>query len=205
MKIILTSSGTFVTEQMPKYLDKKIEDYKVAYITTAGNVADSKDYMVNRKKRMNELNFDYEEIDLVDKNEKELKELLQEKDIIYVEGGNTFYLLKHAKLSGFDKVVKELLEEGKIYVGSSAGSYLACPSIKMCEWINRKNWDKYGLEDLTALNLVPFMMKVHTNSYSEDDMEKLQEMIKKGEHEVKLLNDNQALLVENNNVSLIEK
>jgi len=29
-----------------------------------------------------------------------------------VAGGNTFYLLKEARKSGFDKIVKELVEQG---------------------------------------------------------------------------------------------
>jgi len=58
--------------------------------------------------------FQVEDIDLENKKESELKEILKDKDIIYVQGGNTFYLLKYIKESGFDKLVKQLIQKGKI-------------------------------------------------------------------------------------------
>ena len=40
--------------------------------------------------------YDIEELDLDGKNEKELRKILQDKELVYVEGGNTFYLRTYA-------------------------------------------------------------------------------------------------------------
>ena len=39
-------------------------------------------------------------------------------DIIYMMGGNTIYLLHMIKKYNFDKVIKEALNKGIIYIGS---------------------------------------------------------------------------------------
>ena len=47
---------------------------------------------------------------------------INEFDVMYMMGGNTFYLLNIIRKTGFDKNIKEFINSGKIYVGSSAGS-----------------------------------------------------------------------------------
>ena len=85
-------------------------------------------------------------------------------DIIYVNGGNTYYLLDKVRKSGFDKIIGELLDQGKIYVGVSAGSYLASPTIEAAGWKHTDpDRNVVKLKDLTALNLVPFIITAHYN------------------------------------------
>lgn len=50
-------------------------------------------------------------------------------DVVYFTGGDTRYLLKHMKETGFDEVVKKMVYSGKAYVGVSAGSLIATPNI----------------------------------------------------------------------------
>jgi len=150
---------------------------------------------------MIDVGFSIEDVDIKGKNEKELRKMLKDKDIVYVQGGNTFYLLKYVKESGFDKVVKELIQKGLIYIGVSAGSYIACPTIEMALW---KDQDKniVGLEDLTALNLVPFLLSVH---YILEYKEIIKKGISSSKYPVKMLTDDQAILVRDNKVELVGK
>jgi dipeptidase E len=48
---------------------------------------------------------------------------------VYVCGGNTFFLMRHMRRTGFDVIVTEAIEKGLVYVGSSAGSVAAAPDI----------------------------------------------------------------------------
>lgn len=50
-----------------------------------------------------------------------------------VAGGDTFYLMEKLKESGADKVIKEFIEKGGVYIGSSAGSIVCCPTIEGAE------------------------------------------------------------------------
>ena len=118
-----------------------------------------------------------------------------------MEGGSTFYLLKAVHGSGFDKVIKELIKKGVVYVGSSAGSYIACPTIEVSTWEKPgEEKDRFGVTDLTAMNLIPFLIVAH---YDPDLKEALRKKISQTKYETKILKDGQAILVEDNNYKLV--
>ncbi|MFA4880714.1 MAG: Type 1 glutamine amidotransferase-like domain-containing protein [Candidatus Doudnabacteria bacterium] len=125
--------------------------------------------------------------------------MLGDKDIIYVQGGNTFYLLKCVRESGFDKVVKELILKGVIYIGASAGSCIACPTIEMAYW-KHPDRNTFGLTDLRALNLVPFLLSVH---FKPEYAPVLKRKISTSKYPVKILTDEQAILVRNGEAKLV--
>ncbi|MCX6807706.1 MAG: Type 1 glutamine amidotransferase-like domain-containing protein [Patescibacteria group bacterium] len=198
--LILTSSGQFITSHnIDAFLPKKITDCKIAYITTASKKVGDASYIDSHRKKMNELNFIYTEIDITGKNANELRELLSKYDIVMVEGGNTFYLLKAVRESGFEKVIKDLIQNGIVYIGSSAGSYIACPSIITATWSNH-NFDKCGVKDLTAMNLVPFLIKAH---YAPDMQSMLLEKTKGLGYPMRVLTDEQAILVRDEETQLL--
>merc|ERR1711972_630769 len=59
-------------------------------------------------------------------------------DVIYAEMGNTYNLRHHLRNSGGDQLVRDALDRGAIYVGSSAGSIVAGRTVQMAFW---KDWD----------------------------------------------------------------
>lgn len=198
--LILASSGQFITaHNVDDFLPKKITDCKIAYIITASKKVDDIGYIERHRQKMDELNFSYTEIDIAGQNEDELKKALDGHDIVMVEGGNTFYLLKAVRESGFDNVIKELINNGAVYVGSSAGSYIACPSIIMATWSTR-GFDRCGITDYTAMNLVPFLIKAH---YTPENFETLKEKVTGLQHPLHILSDEQAILVKDGEVQLI--
>ena len=184
--LLLTSSGKTVSKFLPEIIGKQGSDLKVAWITTAAKVIDDLSYLEIRRDSMIEMGWDFEEIDIEGQNQDELLAKLKDKDAIYIEGGNTFYLLKVIKESGFDKTLRKLIEEGIVYVGSSAGSYIMCPTIEMATW-KTDSKPRYSLKDLTGLNYVPFLMSVH---YDPKNKKILIDAIKNTKYQVKILNDN---------------
>ncbi|MBT6034016.1 MAG: type 1 glutamine amidotransferase-like domain-containing protein [Candidatus Jacksonbacteria bacterium] len=201
MKIlILTSSSKFITRNnIDEYLPKKIGDCNIAYIITASKKVNDTGYLEKHKQKMDELGWDYTEIDIAGKNEEELKKELEGYDIVMVEGGNTFYLLKAVRESGFDRVIKDLIEKGVVYIGASAGSYIACPSIIMSTWSNT-GFDRCGITDYTAMNLVPFLIKAH---YTPDMKEVLEEKTKDVDYKTRILTDDQAIVVQGDTIKLL--
>jgi len=124
-RLLLTSSGIFVTDGDYQIFDQPREKLRWAYITTAQKGVEDRSYIQRRKKRMKALKWNYQEIDIDGKNKQELRKLLRDKDVVYLEGGNSFYLLKSIRQSGFDQLIKELINQGIVYVGYSTGSYVA--------------------------------------------------------------------------------
>ena len=201
--LILSSAGVrFPTlrKELLKILSKPPSKVKLAHITTASKVETDTAYVDGDRSVFREIGFQAEDIDIGGKTERELKKVLAGKDVIYVQGGNTFYLLREIRSSGFANVIKPLLDKGTVYVGVSAGTYVACATIEMQEW-KRAQDDHYGLTDLTGMGFVPFLISVHFNR--EKYREKVKEGIKKASLPVRILTDDQALLIKGNSVTLV--
>ncbi len=198
--IILTSSGKLIAaNKLDEFLPKPLSESKILYVTTASKRVPNTDYMERQKQAMDKLNFSYTQYDIAGKSKEELKELLPEYDVVYVEGGNTFYLLKSVRESGFEEVVKELLPKGLAYIGTSAGSYIACPSIVMATWSNR-DFDRCGITDFKAMGLVSFLIKAH---YVPEMKEMLEEKAMDLDLPMRVLNDDQAMVIRDEKIQLI--
>ena len=126
--------------------------------------------------------------------------MLKDYDVIYVQGGDPFYLLEQVKLSGFDKVVKDLVKQGTIYIGVSAGSYIACPTIEMALW-KKPRRPRYGLSKKeTAMDLVPFLINAN---YQPSQGSAIKKGSLTANYPVRILTDKQALLVRDDVVTLV--
>lgn len=200
--ILLTSAGMNVKEEILKILPKPASQIKLAHIITASKAEKNISYLEKDKEKMLGAGFQVEDIDIEGKTEKELRDLLGSKDIIYVQGGSAFYLLKCVRESGFDKVVKDLINKGAIYIGVSAGSYVACPTIEAAGW---KHLDKniVGLTDLVAMNLVPFLITAHYNRLKY--RKAVKNGVKKSKYPVRILTDEQAILIQDGVAKLVGK
>ncbi|MDR0385834.1 MAG: dipeptidase PepE [Prevotellaceae bacterium] len=75
---------------------------------------------------------------------------------IIVGGGNTFHLLKHVRESGIIDAVRKKVLAGTPYVGWSAGSNMACPTI--CTTNDMPIVDPGHFD---AFNLIPFQINPH--------------------------------------------
>jgi dipeptidase E len=198
-RILLLSSGSFLADH-PQVFEKPFKDLRMVYIPTAAKGSSNMDFVERRRQFFKAENYHYTELDLDGKNAGDLLAVLKDAEIIYVEGGNSFYLLKAVRESGFDTILPELLDAGVIYMGGSAGSYIACPTIEMAKWKHQNKYDHYNVEDLHALALVPFLVSVH---YKDEYRELLTEKIAECSLPVRVLTDKQAILVQGNDVQLI--
>lgn len=198
--LFLTSAGMQVKEEILKILLKPPNQIKLAHITTASKPEPDTSYVKKDVKVMEELGFQAEDIDIAGKSEAELRELLSSFDVIYVQGGNTFHLLKYARESGFDKVVTELIDRGVIYIGVSAGSIIAGPNIETSGWDPAWDTNDVNLQDLTGLNLIPFTIVPH---FERKDRNVYLEKAGQAPYPIRYLTDDQAFLVQDGKVTLV--
>lgn len=202
MKLFLTSAGfvSETTESFLKLLNKKPEETRLCFITTASHPEENKQYVEKDRERLEELGFKFTEMDLKEENENSLRDKLKYFDVVLVEGGNTFYLLKYVKESGFDKVIKSFLNRGGIYVGISAGTYIAGPDISPTQWKHAEDKNIVGLKDLRGMGLVDFSIFSH---YKPEHEPIIKENKHKIPYSVVALTDSQAILIENDNVQFV--
>ncbi len=200
--LLLTSAGMQMKDDIIKLLQKPAYDVTVAFITTAAKPEENLDYLQKDWNIMKEIGFNIEEVDIEGKKEAEVMKLLELNDIIFVEGGNTFYLLKAMRACNFEKVIRKLLKQGKVYIGASAGSVVAGRTIQTAGW---KDADKntVGLKDLKGLNLVTFDIFAHYQpEYAEIIKQKISDPRKRAKN-LRILTDDQAILVQGKEVDLI--
>ncbi len=201
--LLLTSAGIVpgVREHFLSLLQKRPDRNKVAFVTTAA-YGESKNpwWMGKDRKSLYECGVKtIEDLDLKNKTKAELEGILADKDIIFVNGGNTFYLLHWVRESGFDKALPSFLKRGGIYVGVSAGSYIACPTIEAATWKLRDR-NKVGMTDFTALSLVPFLITAH---FEEKYRGYIDQAAKKTAYPIVALTDQQAIIVHKKSVRVI--
>jgi len=193
MKLILASDLSFLLKYGYNLTGIPKDQMKIGYVTTASKVARDKSFFEKIKKAIKENGYYFEEIDIEGKNKEELKNFFKNKNIIHIEGGNTFYLLKAIRETGFSEILKELLNEGKIYIGTSAGAYIMCPTIEVANW-DETGKNRFGVSDFSALNYVSFVLKTHYKN----EMEKLvKNKMKNLKYPFRVLRDGQGILVKN--------
>lgn len=131
----------------------------VAYIMDAKKprLLVEKDYIFKDKLAFEAAGLNVKMVDLESTESAKLETVFEDVDAIYAKGGNSFYLLNAMRKSGFDKLINKLLDKGVIYIGESAGAYVACPTIEMAHW-KHQDRDIVGLNDLTGLGIVPFLV-----------------------------------------------
>ena len=77
-------------------------------------------------------------------------------EAVFVGGGNTYALLKRLRESGLLPAMRERVLGGLPYLGSSAGSNVAGPTI-----LTTNDWNVVALDRFDALGLVPFNINPH--------------------------------------------
>ena len=166
--IILTSCGIIdreFKEQFYRIINKEeIKDKKVLYITTAsdGENDSDKSWMDEEYETILDLGFSKENIYEFKIGQKEIN--INDFDVIYMMGGNTFYLMDMIRKYNFDTVIKKAMDNGIIYIGSSAGSIILGNSVEYALQFDENNVD---LKDFSGLRIIDGIIIPHANRKEE--------------------------------------
>lgn len=174
-------------------------------ISTAAKAEGGSSIYIRKQRRVLEklgLNICLLDISVAESNEITAK--LLNSDIIYIGGGNTFYLLQELKRSGADKLIKEQVLLGKAYIGESAGAVVAAPCIDYIEDMDKRDAAP-NLSDCSALGLVDFYPLPHMNSFPFKKASRKIAGKYSNSLPIKAMTNNQAICVCNNEIKIIGK
>ena len=131
MRLLLISNSTNAGEEYLKYPIGDIQKFlscanEVVFIPYAAVTFSYDEYAAKVQKRFDEIDIHVRPIH----READPVKAIMEAEAIMVGGGNTFALTKKMQEQGLISAIRDRIMEGVPYVGWSAGSNVACPTIR---------------------------------------------------------------------------
>ena len=201
-KLILVSMLYQVTD-LVQTITPELEGKTVTYIPTAGIAEDVEGMVEEETSTLESLGMTVDVLEVSSASYDSIVNSLTKNDIIFVGGGNTFFLLQELRRSGADQILIREVEKGKLYIGESAGSIISCPDIGYCAEMDSPE-KAPDLIDYAGLNLVDFYIVPHIgNAEMGEAAEKAVEKYS-SELELKAITDEQVILVEDGRVEILE-
>ncbi len=198
--ILLTSTGISSDAVRDAFLKEAGEhrDQHIAIIVNAARDGQENKYVRLAEQQFRDLGFS--SISFVDLDVDPLS-LIQEADIIYVVGGNTFTLLKKVMSSGADEILSDRLstDSNLLYIGVSAGSIILTPTIRIANEVE-PDPNEEKLVDFSGLSIFPEEIYPH---YTEDAEAELHEYETRHSVSVRRITNEEALLIKDGETRLV--
>lgn len=201
-KLFLSSYFTKVSNLLLPFIQRQPKDCNLTFIPTAADPYTEKPWVYEDRNKLIEMGFNVVDTDLKNKTREQLYKELEETDIIFVSGGNIYYLLEKVKNSGFDEVVTHLIAKGIIYIGSSAGSVLMCPTIEHIEDLDDKT--KANLSSFAGIEVIDFLILPHYGEpkYEERFQRIINKWIKR-QYRIQTLSNSQVIVVKDDEMKIV--
>jgi dipeptidase E len=154
-RLLLISNSTLYGSGYLDHAESEIRDFlgdvgRVLFVPFA--LYDRDAYSALARERFKAMGYNLESAHEV----KDARQAADDAEAIFIGGGNTFRLLK--ALYDFDLLlpIRRKVEQGMLYIGSSAGSNVACPTIK-----TTNDMPIVEPPSFDALGLVSFQINPH--------------------------------------------
>ncbi|MEG1755662.1 MAG: peptidase E [Clostridia bacterium] len=199
-KMFLTSSFKDTANIFANF-EPDLKGKTVTFIPTASVVEKVVFYVNSGRKTLEKLGLIVDILEVSTATADEMQEKLTRNDFIYVTGGNTFFLLQELKRTGADKMIATEVNNGKLYIGESAGAMVVSANIEYAKAMDSVK-KAPNLIEYDALGLVEFYPVPH---YGSAPFKKVvQNMIDTHSHMLKLIpiSNHDAILVQNDEVKI---
>jgi len=202
-QLFLCSYFAGVKNLFKQYASKKQLGKHVLFIPTAGNVEEYRGYIDEALQTFADLGFQVEVLDVSACDRETAQAKIFQSKLLYVSGGNTFYLLQELKKKQLLSLIKEQVADGMVYVGESAGAIITAKDIDYNKIMDDKAVAK-ELNDTEALNEVDFYVLPHVGEEPFVDSTPAPLDTYGDQLNLLSLNNRQAVLVEDEEVKILE-
>jgi dipeptidase E len=150
--LLISNSGRPYLEHCLDALATFLGPARRVGFVTAASLYNEKDYCERARQTLAPAGFVVEHVHW---NHEPLA-TLDRVDAVFVGGGNTYALLRRLHRAKLVEAIRARVLAGAPYVGISAGSNVAGPTI-----LTTNDWNVVGLDRFDALGLVPFNINPH--------------------------------------------
>ena len=193
-KIFLCSYFAEVASILSESVSVPLRGKTVAFIPTASIHEAYTQYVEEARVAFDSLGLIVKELEITQCSKNEIEKVLTSCDCIYVSGGNTFFLLQELRKTGVDRCIIEQVEQGKLYIGESAGAMILDDHLALTP----------GFTDFGGLGIVSFYPVVHFDSFPFEKAAR--EVVNKNNHlPLKIITNQQAIVVVGNNIVIKER
>lgn len=177
------------------------KDKKTAYVPTASNGEFYGAWKAGESfKVASSLGASLEIVELENFAYQDIFKKINEADILWIAGGQSGYLLYWFRRTELDKRLPKILENGTIYVGSSAGSMICSRTQYASEWYLGE--PEPGASLLPGLGLVNFEIYPH---YEEKLLMQIKKHWKDEQGQLYLLKNGEVITVVGDKVEVLGK
>ena len=203
-QFFLTSCADQVLADLIKYLPFPPQGTSVAFIDTAAEVESGDHWWVTADRNaLTQFGFVVDQFSLTGLAIEQIEIKIKDKKIIFVAGGNTFFLLDQMIKTGFDQILKRKLSEGIIYIGSSAGSMVIGQGIDVASTIDERS-KAPGLKS-NGLGIIDLAILPHWGGpdFKEEYYQGFESMYNEN-YKLIPLNNQQYLIIDGQNYQIIQ-
>jgi dipeptidase E len=203
--ILLSKHFLNATEaHLTKVTNKQPSQTTIAFCSNAADGEVEPAYVEDAKEDLIERGYHLHFLDLRDfiGQKSQLETLLSTIDAVFFTGGNVFNLLHLFRQTGLFDSYLDLLKDGLVHIGFSAGSIICCPDLTYAQAFDRPLNHQ---TDFKGLNLFPYLISPHYSNKPKYNQKYVQ-IIKSGNHNLPIipLTDSQAILVDGEDWQLVQ-
>lgn len=206
-RLLLISNSTNYGEPYLDYTRKYISDFlgkdvkNVAFIPYAGITISYIEYTNKVQEVFSRMGYEVKSVEDISG----ASGVIEQADAIVIGGGNTFHLAHMIHEKGVGEAIKKKVANGTPFIGWSAGSNIACPSIK-----TTNDMPVIYPSSFDGLSLIPFQINPHytdgkiPNHNGESREERIREFLEINPEMIVVgLKEGTMLKIEEDSVSLL--
>lgn len=131
-----------------------------------------------------------------------LENLVQSLDMLWVTGGNVFYIRELFNKVGFEAVLTAAIGRGLVYGGDSAGALVICPTLRYLDAID--DISQISQVIYQGLNLIDFVPLPHWgNEKYQPKLGEIKEKLEKDGIKVVTFSDGQTIVINNDLIRIV--
>lgn len=198
MRVLLLSRGAGAVPTFLADGTNSAGPLRLGYLADASVAYADAPFVIAERAGIDALGHSVQELSARAMSRADFASALDEIDALYVASGSTFGLLDALRANNARQAIIDRVRAGLPYIGASAGSIVAGPSIEPASLMDDPA-DAPGLEDYEGLRLIPSVVIPHADGqlppYPAELIQRTLEQFG-ADHELIPLRDDQALIVD---------